>query len=341
MCPHETCDYSVLGLPSEMALATHLHLCHKDSPQTPIFPDIKTRTLEQALEDAIKTNNLLAIRALATELASFPERKKGFVLQALTLGHREAALALLDLIGIPSELDYVNKKSSAIFRVCEVGDEEIFDILVEKGAGINILPHRESALTLACQNCHLSIARKLLDNKGYKRGPSHSSYSTRGALALTSTYGHVEAISLLLEKDSDHFVQILSDFNLALDAAIKEKKVSCAKLLLNWALENCLSKLPTKLRKQMARDNIDHIIEALSIEQAKIVKEDGGTTKNALQAMAYKGDCEAVSHLLDLGADINNLSGDHGTPLMAAASNGKLEILHLLIERGADVNKKK
>jgi len=90
----------------------------------------------------------------------------------------------------------------------------------------------------------------------------------------------------------------------------------------------------------MARDSIDHIIETLSIEQAKIVKEDGGTTKNALQAMAHKGDCEAVSHLLELGADINNLSGDYGTPMMAAASNGKLEMLHLLIERGADVNKK-
>jgi len=150
--------------------------------------------LEQALEDAIKTNNLLAITALATELASFPERKKGFVLQALILGHREAALVLLDLIGIPSELDHVNKNNSAIVRVCEVGDEEIFDILVEKGADVNILSRRESVLTLACQNCHLSIARKLLDNEDYKRGPSHASYDRRGALVLASTYGHVEAV---------------------------------------------------------------------------------------------------------------------------------------------------
>ncbi|KUJ21502.1 ankyrin, partial [Mollisia scopiformis] len=66
----------------------------------------------------------------------------------------------------------------------------------------------------------------------------------------------------------------------------------------------------------------------------------GGTKGNALQAKARKGDCEAVSYLLDLGADIDNLSGDFGTPMMAAASNGKLEMIHFLIERGADIMKK-
>jgi len=341
MCPHETCDYSVLGLPSDSALKTHLSLCHEDLTQTPVFPDIKTRTLEQALEDAIAGNNLLAITALATELASFPGRNRGFVLQALTLGYREAVLTLLDLLGSPSELDHVHKKSAAILKVCEIGDEELFDIMVEKGVNININTSlSENALSVASQNCHLSIVRKLLDNKRYNRYWSHASNSRKGALAMASTYGHAEIVSLLLEKDSNHFVQKKSkDFNEALNAAIKEKRVSCAKLLLNWALEKDPSILPTKLCKILG-ENIDHMIEILSAEQAKIIEEDGGTKGNALQAKARKGDCEAVSHLLDLGADIDNLKGDYGTPMMAAASNGKLEMIHLLIERGADVKKK-
>jgi ankyrin repeat protein len=295
--------------------------------------------LEQALEDAIAANNLLAITALATELASFPERKTGFVLQALTLGYREAVLTLLDLLGTPSELDHVHKKSAAISKVCEIGDEELFDILVEKGADINISPG-ENALTMASQNCHLSIARKLLDNKVYNRYFSYASYKRKGALAMASTYGHAEIVSLLLEKDSNHFVKkVPKDFNRALNAAIKEKRVSCAKLLLNWALEKDSSILPTKLRKNLG-ESIDHMIETLSAEQAKIIGEDGGTKGNTLQAKARKGDCEAVSLLLDLGADIDNLQGEYGTPMMAAASNGKLEMIHLLIERGADVKKK-
>jgi ankyrin repeat protein len=339
MCPHNTCDYSVLGLPSDSALKTHLGLCHEDLPQTPVFPDIKTRTLEQALEDAIAANNLLAVAALARELTSFPQRKTGFVLQALTLGYRKAALTLLDLLGTPSELNHVHKKSTPILKVCEIGDEELFDILVEKGADINILVG-ESALAIASQNCHISIARKLLDDKNYLRSRSYASYTEAGALAMASTHGHLEAVSLLLEKDSDHYVKKAPrDFNRALNAAIKEKKVSCAKILLGWALKKDPSILPTKLRK-FSEEDIDHMIEILYTEQAKVIEEGGGTKGNVLQAAARKGDCEAVSHLLDLGADIDYLRGSYGTPMMAAASNGKLEVVRLLFERGADFTKK-
>jgi ankyrin repeat protein len=340
MCPYDTCDYSVLGLPSDSALKTHLGLCHEDLPQTPVFPDIKTRTLEQALEDAIAANNLLAITTLATELTFFPARKTGFVLQALTLRYRKAALTLLDLLGTPSELNHVHKKSTAILKACEIGDEELFDILVKKGADINTRVG-ESALTIASQNCHISIARKLLDDKNYKRSLSRASYTTTGALAMASTYGHLEAVSLLLEKDSDHFVkkETPRDFNRALNAAIKEKKVSCAKLLLDWALKKDLSILPTKLRK-FSEENTDYMIEILYTERAKVIEEGGGTKGNVLQAAARKGDCEAVSHLLDLGADIDNFKGSYGTPMIAAASNGKLEVVRLLLERGADVKRK-
>ncbi|KAH8587440.1 hypothetical protein B0O99DRAFT_747604 [Bisporella sp. PMI_857] len=339
MCPYSTCDYSILGLPSDSALKTHVSLCHEDLPKTPVFPDIKARTLEQALEDAIAANNLLAITDLANELASFPKKKGGFVLQALTLGYRKAALTLLDLLGTPSELDHVHKKSVAILKACEIGDEEIFDILVEKGANINITSG-EGALTVASQNCHLSIARKLLDHKDYLRENSHADYAMKGALAMASTYGHAEAVSLLLEKDSKYFIKkIPVDFNRALNASIKGKHVQCAKLLLNWALEEAPSVLPTKVRN-ISRENVDHMIEILSMEQAKIIKQDGGTKGNALQAKARKGDCGAVLHLLDLGADIDNLTGEYGTPVMAAASAGKLEMIHLLIERGADFKKK-
>ncbi|KAH7324015.1 ankyrin repeat-containing domain protein [Rhexocercosporidium sp. MPI-PUGE-AT-0058] len=342
MCPHDACDYSVFGLPSDSALKTHLELCHEDPSQTSVFPQIKSRSLEQALEDAIAVNDIFAITALATELASLPDRKKGFVLQALTLGHREAAFILVNLLGTPSELDYAHKNSAAIFKVCETGDEDLFDILVEKGADINILPHVDS-LTTAIRNRRLSIVRKLLDNPTYDKKNSHASYTKKGALAIASTGGFGEVLSLLLERDSEYFSTKSRygslDFRRALSAAIKESNVSCAKILLGWALEKCPQLLPSKVRK-FSRENIDRMIDFLSSEEKKTITEGGGTKGNALQAMSHKGDCEAVSHLIDLGADVDNLSGDYGTPMMAAASTGKLEVISLLIERGADIMKK-
>jgi ankyrin repeat protein len=263
------------------------------------------------------------------------------VLQALTLGYRKAALTLLDLLGTRSELNHSHKKSTAILKACEIGDEELFDILVKKGADINTKVG-ESALTIASQNCHISIARKLLDDKNYQRSLSRASYTAAlpSALAMASTYGHLEAVSLLLEKDSDYFVKKPpKDFNRALSAAIKEKQVSCAKLLLDWALKKDPSILPLKLRN-FSEENTDYMIEILYTERAKVLEEGGGTKGNVLQAAAHKGDCEAVSHLLDLGADIDNCKGTYGTPMIAAASNGKLEVVRLLLERGADVKRK-
>lgn len=341
MCPHDTCDYSVFGLPSDSALRTHLALCHEDPSQNLVFPQIKRRSLEQALEDAIAVNNILAITALATELAALPERKTGFVLQALILGHREAALMLLDFLGTPSELDHVHKKSAAILKVCETGDEELFDILVEKGADVNILPDVD-ALTTAVRNCNLLIVRKLLDNPTYDKKNSHATYRKKGALAMASTGGFEEALSLLLERDSDYFFSLTGrprDFRQALSAAIKERNMSCAKILLGWTLEKRPQLLPSEVCK-FSQENIDRMIDVLSSELEKTITEGGGTKGNALQAMARKGDCEAVSHLLDLGADVDNLSGIYGTPMMAAASTGKLEMINLLIERGADIMKK-
>ena len=341
MCPHDSCDYSVLGLPSAAALQRHLKLCHEDLPQTSTFPDIKTRRLEQALKDAIVANNLLAITALATELASFSKRKKGFVLRALTLGYREAALILLELLGTPSEIDYIHEKSVAILKVCEMGDEEIFDTLVKRGANINInVRGKEAPLTIASQNCHLSIARRLLDNKMYNRDTSRCSHRRNGALVMATTNGHVDAVSLLLDKDSDDLADYhAKDIERALDAAIGRKDISCARLLLDWGSRNAPSNLPFKLRNIPQR-NVDHMINDLWAKRDAGIMDDGGTKGNILQVKAYEGDYEAVSLLLGSGADINNLAGGYGTPLMAAAKNGKLEIICLLVDRGADIMRK-
>ena len=341
MCPHDSCDYSVLGLSSAAALQRHLRLCHEDLPQTSTFPDIKTRSLEQALEDAIVANNLLAISSLATELASFSGRKNGFVLQALTLGYREAGLILLELLGTPSEINYVHKKSAALLKVCEMGDEEIFDIMVKQGATINInIRDKEDALTIASQNGHLSIVRRLLDNKIYNSYASHS-YGSKGALVMASRNGHADVVSLLLDKNSysypDSSAKIIRR---ALDAAINQKNISCARVLLDWGNKNAHSNLfPAKLRK-IPEENIDHTINDLWAKRDAGIMDDGGTKGNILQAKAYEGDYEAVSLLLDSGADINNVAGKYGTPLMAAAKNGNLEIIRLLVERGADVMRK-
>ncbi|KAF7349501.1 HET-domain-containing protein [Mycena sanguinolenta] len=57
-----------------------------------------------------------------------------------------------------------------------------------------------------------------------------------------------------------------------------------------------------------------------------------------LSRASYSGNIDIVNLLLEKGANINILSGYHGSPLAAASVNGKMDIVWLLLEKGANIN---
>lgn len=66
------------------------------------------------------------------------------------------------------------------------------------------------------------------------------------------------------------------------------------------------------------------------------VGTQGGLT--ALLHAARQGHRDAVFALIDGGADINKVSGDHTSPLLIATMNGHFDLALQLLERGADPN---
>jgi ankyrin repeat protein len=291
----------------------HLRLCHEIPLQQPAFPSIKTQSLEKDLEDAITANDLVAVTALATELASAPKRNTGFVLQAMTLGYREVGNVLLDLLGTLSEIDHVRKDRTALLTPCEIGDEVFLNKLLEKGGNINI--HSElrvgtyrkelHPLSLAARSGHITVVKILLSKKDLDLTESYEGYRRKGALTLASMYGFSEIVTLLLESNLNSSHTWAQDINRALKAAITSGQESIARLLLKWAFDNGIKKkLPSSIHK-IPEEDMDGVIEVLS-EENREVDEKGGTRRNTLQAMAHKGDLTAVSRLLDLNADIEN-----------------------------------
>ena len=69
---------------------------------------------------------------------------------------------------------------------------------------------------------------------------------------------------------------------------------------------------------------------------AASVGTQGGLT--ALLHAARQGYKEAAVALVDAGADVNQVTGDHSSPLLVATLNGHFDLALLLLARGADPN---
>ena len=67
---------------------------------------------------------------------------------------------------------------------------------------------------------------------------------------------------------------------------------------------------------------------------AELVSAQGGLSP--LHFASRQGYADAAALLLDAGADINQPSGDHTTPLLMAIINGHFDLAKALLERGAD-----
>ncbi len=64
----------------------------------------------------------------------------------------------------------------------------------------------------------------------------------------------------------------------------------------------------------------------------------GHPRHSALAIAALRGDKDIAATRLDRGADINQLSGDSGTPLQTALCHYKHRVAEILISRGAKMN---
>ncbi|XP_071079655.1 protein phosphatase 1 regulatory subunit 27-like [Haliotis cracherodii] len=85
--------------------------------------------------------------------------------------------------------------------------------------------------------------------------------------------------------------------------------------------ENDLNAVSTMLRRASLKVNINEI-------------NDVGLTP--LHQAVLDGNCDAVRLLVNHGADVNMLDGDHWTPLHAACAEGHADIVRFLLKKGAN-----
>lgn len=188
---------------------------------------------------------------------------------------------------------------------------EVIEALLEEGADVNAKGefYHETAVMLAAISGNKATVKVLLD-----KGADAKAASTNGrtAMLMAESLGHAEVIKLLQDAGASRET---SKALLPLEAYVPR-----------YLVVNAKRGRPLNPQATLAL-----------LSRGAVVKADGETD---LLLAAMRGDAEAVSALLDNGADVNVRHEDGWSGLMLAAVNGHSPVVQALVDKGANVDAK-
>jgi ankyrin repeat protein len=223
------------------------------------------------------------------------------------LGHDVLVKTFLDNNADVNAQDAIH--GNALQAASEEGHEQIVDMLLDRGAEINVTTKGgvySNALQAASYRGHRHIVEMLLNRGADVNINARSRYHTN-ALQAASERGHKQIVELLLDRGANVNAQG-GYYSNALQAASKAGH--------------------------------EQIVEILLDRGAEVNAQDG-RFGHALQAASYGGHEQIVKLLLDRGADIHAQDGVLGDALQAASMKRHDQIAEMLLNRGALQPKRK
>ncbi len=208
-----------------------------------------------------------------------------------------------------ADIDAVGTSGTALCTACEHGNEETVQLLVGRGAKVNLGDSGNGfmsfPLVLACKCGYTMIAQYLLDH-----GADINVVDSTWGVALTAacSEGHEAIGRLLLQKGADIEGVGRNGDSTALVAACFRGHESTVRLLLDQGAE---------ASKQVP---CEWLFEA-----------------TPLHAAALNGNVGVAKLLIDHGVDVNPQAYKIGTPLVLAVYRGQYSMVELLLNKGADV----
>jgi uncharacterized protein len=186
---------------------------------------------------------------------------------------------------------------------------------------------------IAAVNGNVAILRALLD-----AGADANTATPAGETALMTAArtGNVDAVTLLLDRGATVDAKDTVRAQTALMWAVTENHPDIVKLLVARGAD-------VKAQTKVSIPKGEYVAARAGgasgngiIRQRALPKADGGMTP--LLFAVRDGNVALTRMLLELGADINQASGNHTSPLMIALLNGQVALATELLEKGANPN---
>jgi ankyrin len=258
------------------------------------------------------------------------------------LGTRRVALIAGLVLGVMSvtsaqvgpALSDAPEGTTPLHQAVRQNDVRAVETLITRGADVKaVTRYGVTPMNLAVLNGNAAILRKLLDAGA---DPNTATPGGETALMTASRTGNVEAVTLLIDRGANVNARDTVRAQTGLMWAVTENHPSIVKLLVARGADIKARTTVTTPKGEYVPARAGGASGNGIIRQRALPKADGGMTP--LLFAVRDGNVAMTRLLLELGADINQSSGNHTSPLLIALLNGQVALATELLERGANPN---
>ncbi|KAI9772775.1 MAG: hypothetical protein M1839_002320 [Geoglossum umbratile] len=213
--------------------------------------------------------------------------------------------------------------------------------LLDYGVDPNSHGGYKTPITIAAEQGKRDVVELLLD---YGADPNANVGVDRGPLALAAASGDIAMVEFLLERGADPNL-IKKGYRYPLYDAIAKGNLQLVDLLLGHGADISINGADAFGQAIWCEGKV--LPRLLELDMT--VAERERYLDRALQNAAHYANLNICKWLLDHGANLNFVGGEHGSPLLAALSNPQVSIygsqandslliLNMFLERGANIN---
>ena len=224
--------------------------------------------------------------------------------------------------------------TTALHQAVRQNDLKTVEALIKRGADVKATTrYGVTPIGLAALGGNAAILRRLLDAGA---DPNTATPGGETALMTAARTGNVEAVTLLLDRGAGVNAKDTVRSQTALMWAVTENHPAIVKLLASRGADINARTNVTKPKGEYVPARAGGASGAGIIRQRALPTADGGMSP--LLFAVRDGNVEMTRLLLELGANIEQSSGNHTSPLLIALLNGQVSLATELLAKGANPN---